>query len=263
MIVSGFIYPTYKSPSDGYLFNSNTQPRAAQLELRMEPGQGGLPGRVQLKVLDIDGPGYVLAGHRFPMVGEELSISADTLRQYLMSNSWERWFPVFGDPPNTTPAKRRRVSPAEIRQYGLLLKSGPLSSTDHRAEEQRVLVWLDSQAERGLGGTMAAWVPEGWTPDLIEREPRLYTMTYGVMPSFETFEAAFMASERAEGGYTYTLRGSDAEIAYEAGIPVHTEAGAEELYEIIGKLRAAWENGNEGAGDLASAFLSTLGFEWV
>jgi hypothetical protein len=89
------------------------------------------------------------------------------------------------------------------------------------------------------------------------------SMTYGVMPGMLEFEAAFIESGVTEGGYTYTLKGSDALVAEEADIPVHGEFGPEELYEIISKLRAAWENGNEEAGDLASGFLTSLGFEWV
>lgn len=89
-------------------------------------------------------------------------------------------------------------------------------------------------------------------------------MTYGVLPEIEEFEDAFAEKQLDEGGYSYDLRGEDADAAEAAGIDTQaSDLDAHALYEVIEKLTAAWEEGNDAAGDLAAGFLSTLGFEWI
>lgn len=89
-------------------------------------------------------------------------------------------------------------------------------------------------------------------------------MTYGTLPDETEFEDAFTERALDEGGYSYDLRGEDADAAEAAGIDTSAvNLDADELYEVIKKLTEAWEDGNDAAGDLASGFLSTLGFEWI
>lgn len=96
------------------------------------------------------------------------------------------------------------------------------------------------------------------------------TLTYGTMPDFEEFEAAFDRATEGIGKYFYALKGRDAETAWNADIPVRAgiELQARTMYGYIEKLIDVWENEDDEdeaamAGDLASSFLTSLGFEWV
>jgi len=78
--------------------------------------------------------------------------------------------------------------------------------------------------------------------------------TYGNLPTYDDFAAAFEADQ--DIGPTYRIRndpyfGSD-------------DLTCTELYEQLERARDDWEeNGEDAAGDFASAILQTLGFEWV
>ena len=53
------------------------------------------------------------------------------------------------------------------------------------------------------------------------------------------------------------------ETARKVKIPANGDFDAKELYTIIKKLKTAWENGDDNAGDIASGILSTLDYEWI
>jgi hypothetical protein len=82
---------------------------------------------------------------------------------------------------------------------------------------------------------------------------RMKSMTYGVMPSWTEFEAAF---DREVPGGTYRIRndkgGADGDYT------------ARKLYELVKAQARDHELGlDDEAGDFASAVLETLGFEWI
>lgn len=85
------------------------------------------------------------------------------------------------------------------------------------------------------------------------------SMTYGVMPSLEEFEAACAESDSECGksvddlGFSF---GNDERI----GTDTLTSG---ELWEELQMAREEWEEGDEKAGDWCSAVLGCLGFEWV
>jgi hypothetical protein len=64
-----------------------------------------------------------------------------------------------------------------------------------------------------------------------------YIYTFGVMPPYEVFEAQFEA-EVGKGAYHYNLKGGDAEVAAEAGIPEEGRFNVDQLFGIIEKLVA-------------------------
>lgn len=90
-------------------------------------------------------------------------------------------------------------------------------------------------------------------------------LTYGRMPTLADFRAAYNSSgTRAEDGFSFTWRGSDAECASSYGLATHGNLDVDDLYDYIDVLRMGFtEDGDEKAGDLASAMLDSLGFEWV
>lgn len=103
-------------------------------------------------------------------------------------------------------------------------------------------------------------------------ESKMKMMTYGELPRWsefrkhvemgidpETDKPWLSSSEK----YPYNLKGSDAQAARKAGIPTSGKFDLKKIYQIISKLKEEWENGNDSAGDLASSFMYTLGFEWV
>lgn len=89
---------------------------------------------------------------------------------------------------------------------------------------------------------------------LIEK---MDSMTYGNLPPFNDFK------KRVGDSYNYNLKGSDANTARKVKIPANGDFDAKELYTIIKKLKTAWENGDDNAGDIASGILSTLDYEWI
>lgn len=88
------------------------------------------------------------------------------------------------------------------------------------------------------------------------------SLTYGVLPRFEDFEAAFEA-ELGDKPFTYTLRGNDAEVASELGIPDDGAFSPRKLYKVIETLTEALHDGDDDAGDIASSILYSLGIEWI
>lgn len=85
-------------------------------------------------------------------------------------------------------------------------------------------------------------------------------MTYGVVPDYATFEKHF-DEEVPRGMYNIRLSSGDSKnVGKLVGDGEYT---CKELYNVIKKLKDAWENGNEAAGDFASSIMETLGFEWV
>lgn len=88
------------------------------------------------------------------------------------------------------------------------------------------------------------------------------TMTYGTMPSREAFMVHF--SHEVDGpSYSIRLSRTDSAAA-EGTIIGDGDYDAEELYKGVKQLVAKLnDDGDDDAGDLASAILGTLGFEWV
>jgi hypothetical protein len=92
------------------------------------------------------------------------------------------------------------------------------------------------------------------------------TLTYGVMPTKELFLTQFDATDDSpdyDNLYTYAMRGDDARTMERVGCTAVAKLSAEELFIVVQRLTDAFHNGNYDAGDLASSFLTTLGFEWI
>lgn len=112
---------------------------------------------------------------------------------------------------------------------------------------------------------------EAFTPGIFLKE-NFETLSYGELPKFNDFvkhvqtaidpdeDKPFLAKGKK---YPYTLKGSDADVAGEVGIPTRANLNVKDLYKVIQKLVDAWENENDAAGDLASSIMFTLGFEWI
>lgn len=85
------------------------------------------------------------------------------------------------------------------------------------------------------------------------------SMTYGVMPTREEFDAACAEPDEDCGksvddlGFSF---GNDPRI----GTDILTTS---ELWGGAPRARGEWEAGDEMAGDWCSAVLGCLGFEWV
>jgi hypothetical protein len=78
-------------------------------------------------------------------------------------------------------------------------------------------------------------------------------MTYGVLPPRAEFKKAF---DEEMAGKSYTVRNDSilGDVDFD---------DASDLYRTLASLVKAMEKGSDESGDLASAILSTLGFEWV
>jgi len=81
-------------------------------------------------------------------------------------------------------------------------------------------------------------------------------MTYGTLPTRAAFKAAY---KRVVGRDTYTI--GNTYVGRRRSIDgEYTEA---ELWNLVRKLTFEGNRGAEESGYVASAILSTLGFEWV
>lgn len=78
------------------------------------------------------------------------------------------------------------------------------------------------------------------------------SMTYGNLPSKAEFEKAF-DKEVPSGKYRF---GNDERFGNDS-------VTSNELYKELETAVEEYEDGDDAAGDWASAVLSTLGFEWV
>lgn len=88
------------------------------------------------------------------------------------------------------------------------------------------------------------------------------SMTYGTIPAETVFEKHFEAHV-PRGRYDARMGRQDSEALHRAGARDPDGATCHQLYKIIEQLTAAWEDGDEDAGDLASAIMTTRGFEWI
>lgn len=104
------------------------------------------------------------------------------------------------------------------------------------------------------------------------RKHRHGVYTYGVLPPRSTFNTAFNGAVRHGGKFEMELTGRDAAAAeWEWGAPEHYTAQgkafysftAAELYRFLENLTANQGDLDAPSLSLASAILSTLGFEWV
>ncbi len=94
------------------------------------------------------------------------------------------------------------------------------------------------------------------------------SMTYGVMPSHEDFDAAF--ERECPNGYNITLGASDSKAVdgFKLGDGCWT---ADQLWDAVNEIVTHWATDtNDEAGDLqdtrvdlVSCILGTLGFEWI
>jgi hypothetical protein len=91
----------------------------------------------------------------------------------------------------------------------------------------------------------------------------LTTMTYGVLPSRALFDAAFM--QECPDGYRVRLGAHDSRTLARTGCAVDSNGGWADfqMWQVLTALVSLWEKGDDGAGDLASILLTSLGFEWV
>lgn len=85
--------------------------------------------------------------------------------------------------------------------------------------------------------------------------------TYGQLPPREVFEEYF--DERVgDGQFHIRLSRSDARAA-EGTVIGDGYYDSETLWRGLRQLTAKFYDGDDAAGELASAILSTLGFEWI
>lgn len=85
------------------------------------------------------------------------------------------------------------------------------------------------------------------------------SMTYGVMPSLEEFDAACAEPDDECGKSVDDLGFS---FGNDPRIGTDTLTGAE-LWNELRKAHGEWEAGDEKAGDWCSCVLGCLGFEWI
>jgi hypothetical protein len=81
------------------------------------------------------------------------------------------------------------------------------------------------------------------------------SMTYGVMPAFGEFEAAFEREVEAEG-YPAFRFGNCSRVGT-------CEMRVVGLWDELEKALAEFEAGDDEAGDWCSCVLGCLGFEWI
>jgi hypothetical protein len=81
---------------------------------------------------------------------------------------------------------------------------------------------------------------------------RMKSMTYGQLPSKSEFEKAF---DKEVDGDTYSF-GRDPRVGTD-------KLTSRELWKELQDAVSEWEDGDDEAGDWASAVLGTLGFEWI
>ncbi len=93
------------------------------------------------------------------------------------------------------------------------------------------------------------------------------SMTYGTLPTRDEFDAAFDAE--TDGTYRVDLNSRDGDILdwIDVDVDVNGTWDADDAWAVLTALVACWQSGDEYAGeyagDVASAILATLGFEWV
>ena len=78
------------------------------------------------------------------------------------------------------------------------------------------------------------------------------SMSWGVFPSRKDFNRAF---DEEVPGLRYRIRNDS--------IVGDDDFTASELWALCRKLKRRADRGNDAAGDLASAIMESLGFEWI
>jgi hypothetical protein len=123
------------------------------------------------------------------------------------------------------------------------------------------------------------------TPMSHEDEDHPIGLTYGEVPPFDEFIQDIRRPDpdyedgRAywpHDGSTYPMElvdGDEIDLAEQFGgltsfatryaHKAGFRADERTLYDFIAFLAEEWNNGNEGAGDLASSIMTTLGYEWI
>jgi hypothetical protein len=79
----------------------------------------------------------------------------------------------------------------------------------------------------------------------------MVSMTYGVMPPREDFDAAF--DREVPNRFRF---GNDPRVG-------NCELTADELWSELESAKGEHDDGDDEAGDWASCVLYTLGFEWI
>lgn len=100
------------------------------------------------------------------------------------------------------------------------------------------------------------------TVDKYLGEGKITSMTFGVMPEFRDFQKNFKKSV-GNKLYPWELKGEDARAVQKIGVDSYGEFTDKELYDIVKKLNKQYDKGDDDAGSLASAIMSTLDFEWI
>lgn len=109
----------------------------------------------------------------------------------------------------------------------------------------------------------AIW-EHGGSTDGLGKYGKSYT--YGQLPPFDEFEAAYDALIPGEGHRDYLLvLELDRDVAGARGTLADRKEHftAKELYRLVKELVAKWEDQNDAAGDVAFKILQSLGIEWV
>jgi hypothetical protein len=96
----------------------------------------------------------------------------------------------------------------------------------------------------------------------------MQSMTYGNLPTKRQFMAAY-EKEFGDDDFAMTLRGRadmnavDGTV-FESAIDRSAAFDADDLWKGVKQLTRRWnDDGDEGAGDLASSILGILEFEWI
>lgn len=103
-----------------------------------------------------------------------------------------------------------------------------------------------------------------------EAVKRAHRMSYGTLPPKDLL----MGALARHNPYPMELVGADKRLANDLlsitptpgrqhSFKDHYELPPAQMYGFLQDLTAAWHEGNEAAGDLASSILGTLGFEWI
>ncbi len=105
--------------------------------------------------------------------------------------------------------------------------------------------------------------PNGESRYVAKKNPEFEAyipLDYGQLPSRKLFVAAV----EDDMPFYATLRGQDARVIDDAGYSSDLSINdPDELYDLLEKLVAFFEEGDEEAGDLASGILYSCGWEWI
>jgi len=199
-------------------------------------------------------------------------VDLTTYPPYTIEAPWIRAEIVDGVRVN--PSRRTRKNPkASTRGHYIVEAWG--------GGELPVRTWTnfdtEAQAERFADQQRATARREGWAytfrvrsaarknPHRCEspRTRKNPSSIYGTIPSYDTFYTAWMNNVGGDDAtFEVRLSASDSRAADGTNFG-DGEYTLDEMYAFVEELVEAYNDGNEGAGDLASSVLQTVGIEWV